>query len=394
MKKTIVDYKLSGKKVIIRSDLNVPIKDSVIQDDNRIKESVETIKFAVNCGAKVIVMSHLGRVKTEEDKATNTLLPVSIRLSELLNQDVKFVPYTRGIEVENAINNMQDGDVIMLENTRFEDLDGEKESSNNEELGKYWASLADVFINDAFGTCHRAHASNVGIATYLQNGVGFLVKKEIDALMGTLANPKRPFVVILGGAKVEDKLGVIENLLKIADYILIGGGMCFTFIKAMGYNIGSSLCDDTKLEICKNLYEQHKDKIILPVDIMTGTAMVPTTTTRLTNINNIGQNEMGLDIGVETVNKFKSYLLEAGSVIWNGPVGAFELEKFNVGTRKICEILSTSNADTIVGGGDTASAVIKFGYKDKFKHISTGGGASLELMEGKVMPGIAIINDK
>lgn len=394
MKKTILDYKLYGKKVIIRCDLNVPIENGIITDDNRIRESIETLKFASDGDAKVIIMSHLGRVKNEADKATNTLEPVCKRLSELLGKPIKFISSTRGLEVEEAVKAMHNGDLIMLENTRFEDIDGEKESTNSIELGKYWASLGDIFINDAFGTCHRAHASNVGIATYLPSGIGFLVNKELNMMMSVLNNPKRPFIVILGGAKVEDKLGVVDNLVKTADYLLIGGGMCFTFLKALGYNIGGSICDDTKLEACKNIYEQYKDKIILPVDIVTGTAFTPTTVARLTDIKFIQPNEIGMDIGAQTTSKFKQILFGAASVIWNGPMGVFELDRFSIGTRKLCENLASGRAKVIVGGGDTAAAVIKFGYKNKFAYISTGGGASLELMEGKELPGIAVINER
>ncbi len=394
MKKTIVDYKLTGKRVIIRSDLNVPIENDVITNDNRIKESIETIKFAMDAGAKVIIMSHLGRVKTEEDKSKNNLEIVCSKLVEILKREVKFIPYTRGIEVETAIANMKNGEAIMLQNTRYEDIDGKKESSNDESLGKYWASLGDIFINDAFGTCHRAHASNVGIATYLPSGVGFLVNKEIKFLYDSISNPKRPFVIILGGAKVSDKLGVIKNIVTIADYILIGGGMCFTFLKALGYNVGSSLVDEESIEFCKNIYEENKDKIILPVDVVTGTSFIPNTTSRLTSISDISQNEIGMDIGIQTLNNFRKNLLDANTIIWNGPLGVFEIDKFSTGTRKICEILGGVKGKTIIGGGDTASAVIKFGYKDKVDYISTGGGASLELLEGKELPGIAIINDK
>lgn len=394
MKKTIVDYNVDGKKVIIRCDLNVPIENGVITDDNRIRESIETIEYALDAGAKVIILSHLGRVKTEEDKKSNSLLPVSVRLSELLGKPVKFIPYTRGIEVDNAVKSMKDKEVIMLENTRFEDIPDNKESGNDPELGKYWATLGDIFINDAFGTAHRAHASNVGIASNLPNGIGFLVKKELDTLGEAIRNPQRPFVIILGGSKVADKIGVIENAVKIADTILIGGGMTYTFLKALGYNIGTSIVDNDSVDFCKRIYEENKDKIILPIDIVVGTAMTPITTTRLVNIDGILNNEMGLDIGVATISKYKQILLNAKTVIWNGPVGVFEIDKFAVGTRKICEILANIHAKVIIGGGDSAAAAIKFGFKDKYTHISTGGGASLELLEGKELPGIEVISNK
>jgi phosphoglycerate kinase len=386
--KTIVDFRLSDKRVIIRCDLNVPMENGVITDDTRIKESVETIRLASDADAKVIILSHLGRVKTEEDKATNSLLPVSVRLSEVLDKPVKFVPFTRGPEVMDAVRSMNKGDVIMLENTRFEDIDGNKESGNDPELGQYWASLGELFINDAFGTLHRAHASNVGIATYLPHGIGLLVKKELDVLEDAMTKPKRPFIVILGGAKVSDKLGVIENLLTKADKLFIGGGMCYTFFKALGYNVGSSIVDDTKLEWCKNIYEQHKDKIVLPVDVVVGSSLTPLSATRLADISDIRANDIGADMGVRTMDNLKNILLGAGMVIWNGPVGVFEVDKFNVGTRKLLEYLSANHAKVIIGGGDTAAAAIKFGYKNKFYHISTGGGATLEYMEGKSLPGI------
>jgi phosphoglycerate kinase len=389
--KTIVDFNLSGKRVIIRCDLNVPIKDGVITDDTRIKESIETIKIALDADAKVIVLSHLGRVKSDEDKASNTLLPVSQRLSELLRVPVKFVPFTRGREVEAAVVGMNNGEIIMLENTRFEDIEGNKESGNDPELGQYWASLGDLFINDAFGTSHRAHASNVGIASYLPHGIGLLVKKELDVLEGAMQNPKHPFIVILGGAKVEDKLGVISNLVTKADKLFIGGGMCYTFLKALGYNIGGSIVDDTKLELCKNIYEQYKDKIILPVDVVVGSPMTPMSTARLANISDIRQNDIGMDMGVQTMDSLRNTLIGAGMVIWNRPIGVFEIDKFNVGTRKLLDYLSSINAKVILGGGDTAAAAARFGYKDKFYHISTGGGATLELMEGKALPGIEAI---
>lgn len=394
MKKTIVDYPLNNKKVIIRCDLNVPLENGIITDDTRIVESLETIKFACDANAKVIVLSHLGRVKTEEDKNNNSLEAVSKRLSELLKKEIKFIPFTRGIEVENAINNMQAGEIVLLENTRFEDVNNNLESNNDEELGKYWSSLGEIFINDAFGTSHRSHASNVGIATHLPNGIGFLVKKELDFLGAAIENPKRPFVIILGGKKVSDKIGVIENAVKIADYVLIGGGMSYTFFKAFGFNVGSSIVDEESLEFCKKVYSENKDKIILPSDIVIGTSVTPNTTTRLTTPDKIFQNEMGLDIGVQTINEFRKILMSSKTVIWNGPLGVFEIEKFANGTKKVCEILEKSRAKVIIGGGDSAAAISKFGYSKKFSHISTGGGASLEMLEGKELPGIKIISER
>ena len=393
MKKTIRDYNLEGKKVIIRVDFNVPIKDGEIQDDNRIKQSLETINYALEHNAKIILLSHLGRVKTIEDKETNTLEPVALRLSELLDKEIIFVTETRGELLETEINNMKNKDIILVENTRFEDLDGNKESSNDEELGAYWASLGDIFINDAFGTSHRRHASNVGIASHLPNGIGFLIEKELNIIEPAITNPNRPLTVILGGSKVSDKIKVIENLINIADYILIGGGMAFTFLKSLDINIGASLLDEESLDFCKNILKKHKEKIILPIDIVTSTSIEKPINTRKIFIKDIKENEIGLDIGKQTIELFKEYIDKSNTIIWNGPVGKFETEEFSNGTKQLCEIVKTVST-TIIGGGDTASAVINLGYKDSFTHISTGGGASLELLEGKSLPGIEIINEK
>lgn len=392
MKKTIRDYDLEGKKVIIRVDFNVPIKNGEIKDDNRIKQSLETINYALDNNAKVILLSHLGRVKTVSDKESNTLEPVALRLSELLDKEIIFVTETRGELLEQEINNMKNGDIILVENTRYEDLDGKKESGNDEELGKYWASLGDIFINDAFGTSHRAHASNVGIASHLPNGIGFLIEKELNVLEPAIKNPKRPFTVILGGSKVSDKIGVIENLVNIADYILIGGGMAFTFIKSQGMNIGSSLLDEESLDFCKKMLKKHQDKIILPIDVVTSENVEKPVNVKETFISDIKDKDIGLDIGHGSIKLFKTYLEESNTIIWNGPVGKFEIEEFSKGTKELCEIIKNKE-NTIIGGGDTASAVINLGYKDAFTHISTGGGATLELLEGKILPGIEIINE-
>lgn len=393
MKKTIRDYNLEGKKVIIRVDFNVPIKDDVIQDDNRIRESLETINYALEHNAKIILLSHLGRVKNIEDKETNTLEPVALRLSELLDKEIIFVTETRGELLEQEINNMKNGDIILVENTRFEDLDGKKESSNNGELGSYWASLGDIFINDAFGTSHRSHASNVGIASHLPNGIGFLIEKELNTMLPAITKPNRPFTVILGGSKVSDKIKVIENLVNIADYILIGGGMAFTFLKSLDINIGSSILDEESIEFCKNILNKHKDKIILPIDVVTSTSVEKPINTRKIFIKDIKDNEIGLDIGKQTIELFKEYIEKSNTIIWNGPVGKFEINEFSQGTKELCKIVKNVKT-SIIGGGDTASAVINLGYKNSFTHISTGGGASLELLEGKKLPGIEIINEK
>lgn len=394
MKKTIRDYDLRNKKVIIRCDFNVPMKDGKITDDNRIKESIPTIKYAIDKGAKIILMSHLGRVKTEEDKHKNSLKEVSVRLSELLNQNVVFIPDTRGEKLENAVNNLQTGEVLLIENTRYEDLIGKKESGNDEKLGKYWASLGEVFVNDAFGTCHRAHASNVGIGSNLPNGIGFLVEKEINTLGKTLEQPEHPFTVILGGAKVSDKINVIENLVKIADYILIGGGMAFTFLKAKGLEIGSSLLDEENIGFCKSMLDKFPDKIILPTDVVCSKEISELSSSTNKFITDLEKTDIGLDIGYNTIKLFIEYLRDSKTVIWNGPMGMFEIKQYQNGTLKLCEYLSKLDSTVIIGGGDTAAATIKFGYKEAFTHISTGGGASLEMMEGKVLPGVDIINDK
>lgn len=394
MKKTIRDYDLNNKKVIIRCDFNVPMKDGKITDDNRIKESLQTIKYAIDNNAKVILMSHLGRVKTEEDKKDKSLKAVSDRLSDLLKRPVTFINVTRGEKLELAINNMKPQDVLLIENTRYEDVEGKKESGNDLELGKYWASLGDIFINDAFGTCHRAHASNVGIASHLPSGIGFLVEKELNILGNTLENPKRPFAVILGGSKVNDKIKVIENLVTKADYILIGGGMAFTFLKAKDIEIGKSILDEENISFCKEIMSKYPDKIILPIDTVCSKKIDEDSSFQNKFITDLKTDDIGLDIGFNTVKLFCEYLSECKTVIWNGPVGMCEIKNYQEGTRKLCEFLSKLDSSVIIGGGDTAAAVISLGFKDSFTHISTGGGASLELMEGKILPGVDIINDK
>ena len=393
MKKTIKDYNLYGKKVIIRCDFNVPMENHKILDDNRIVASLDTIKYAINNGAKVILMSHLGRVKELEDLEKNNLKPVAKRLEELLNLKVTFIDETRGKKLEKAIKSMKIGDIILIQNTRYEDLNGKCESSNNLELASYWASLGDIYINDAFGTCHRAHASNVGIASILPNGVGFLVEKEVNIVKKAITNPNRPFTVILGGAKVSDKIGVIENLVKIADYILIGGGMAYTFLTAKGYNVGKSLVDKENIDFCKKILDNYASKIILPVDNIVASEISEMAKTREAASNDILDYDIALDIGPKTIELFNKYLQNSKTIIWNGPIGYAELKRFANGTKQLCEILSKVDAITIVGGGDTASSVINFGYKDKFTHISTGGGATLELLEGKDLPGISVITD-
>lgn len=394
-KKIVTDLQVEGKKVLVRVDFNVPLKDGVITDDNRIVQALPTIKYLVDHNAKVILFSHLGKVKSEEDKAKLSLRPVAERLSELLEKPVTFVPETRGEKLEAAINALKDGDVLLFENTRFEDLDGKKESKNDPELGKYWASLGDLFVNDAFGTAHRAHASNVGIASQLESAVGFLMEKEIKFIGGAVDNPERPFVAILGGAKVSDKIGVINSLLDKADKVLIGGGMAYTFFKAMGREVGLSLLELDRVELAKEIMEKAGDKLVLPIDNVVAKEFSNDAVATIVASDAIPADQEGLDIGPKTVELFASYLKDAKTVVWNGPMGVFELPNFAKGTIGVCEaIANLEGATTIIGGGDSAAAAISLGYADKFTHISTGGGASLEYLEGKELPGVAAISDK
>lgn len=392
MKKTIRDYDLNNKKVIIRVDFNVPIEDGAITDDNRIREALDTINYAVNNNAKVILMSHLGRIKDKADLMKNNMKPVSERLSELLKKEVIFIDKTRGKELENAINKMNGGEVLLMQNTRYEDVDNEKESKNDSELGKYWASLGDIYINDAFGTAHRSHASNVGIAKYLPSGIGFLMEKEIKNIREVIDNPIRPFTVIMGGAKVSDKIKLIENMVDKADYIILGGGLANTFLKALGCNVGKSLVDLDSLEFCKKMLESYSKKIILPLDVVVGYEMNDKTDINTRVVTSINNNEMCFDIGPKSIEIFKKIIDKSETVMWNGPVGVFEIDKFSTGTKSLLE--SLVGKITIIGGGDTASAAINLGYKGKFTHISTGGGASLEMMEGLSLPGIECIDEQ
>lgn len=396
-KKTIRDIKVSGKKVLVRVDFNVPIKDGVIGDDNRIKAAIPTIKHLIQEGAKVILFSHLGKIKTSDDLEKLTLEPIAKNLSSKLGQDITFIGQTRGEELETAINKMNDKEVLMFENTRFEDLDGKKESKNEEELGKYWASLGDgIFVNDAFGTAHRSHASNAGIAQNSQVAVaGFLLEKEIEFIGGVVSNPKRPLVAILGGAKVSDKIGVIKNLLQTADHVLVGGGMMFTFLKAQGLEIGNSLCEDDKIELARELLTLGGDKLILPTDTVVTKEFSNDSEIKIVDVNNVPQGMMGLDVGPKTVEKFSELISQAQTVVWNGPMGVFEMSNFAKGTIGVCEsIAKNKEATTIIGGGDSAAAAIQLGYAEDFTHISTGGGASLEYLEGKILPGISCLNEK
>ena len=394
MKKTIRDFNIDDKRVIIRCDLNVPIKNGKIIDDTRIKESLKTITYAIDNNAKIIILSHLGRIKTLEDKVANSLEPVATRMSELLGKKVYFINETRGTVLEDKINDMKSKDIILLQNTRYEDYPDNLESGNDKSLGEYWASLGDIFINDAFGAAHRAHASNVGIASNLPSGIGFLVEKEIKMLSETLDNPNRPYVVIMGGAKMNDKIAVIDKLILKADYLLLGGGIANTFLTAKEVDLKSSIYDKESIKHCLELLNKYHDKIVLPLDGYSSSEYKDGLNTVYTDINNIPDNMMMLDVGPKTISLFASYLKDAKTVFWNGPVGVSEFKNFEYGTKELLKTLKESNATTIIGGGDSAAAAVRFGYKDSFAHISTGGGASLELIEGKKLPGIEIIEDR
>lgn len=394
-KKIVSDLDLKGKVVLERADFNVPIKDGEITNDNRIVQALPTIKYIIEQGGKLVLFSHLGKVKEESDKEGLSLKPVAENLSKQLGKEVIFVPETRGEKLETAIENLNEGDVLLVENTRFEDLDGKKESKNDPELGKYWASLGDVFVNDAFGTAHREHASNVGISTHLETAAGYLMEKEIKFIGGVVNDPQKPVVAILGGAKVSDKINVIKNLGNIADKILIGGGMAYTFIKAQGKEIGLSLLEEDKIDFAKDLLENNGDQIVLPVDCKIAKEFSNDAKITEVSINEIPSDQEAMDIGPKTVELFNKELQGAHTVVWNGPMGVFEFSNFAKGTIGVCEsIAKLEDATTIIGGGDSAAAAISLGFEDDFTHISTGGGASLEYLEGKELPGIKAINDK
>jgi len=402
-KLTVSDLELEGKKVLMRVDFNVPIKDGVIGDDNRIQAALPTINFVLDHGGKAILFSHLGRIKSEDDKKDLSMRPVAERLSNLLNKPVIFVPVTEGAQLEDAIAKMDNGSVLLFENTRFEDVvNGEyvkRESGNDPKLGEYWASLGDEFVNDAFGTAHRSHASNAGIAEAMHKAgkpvaAGFLMEKEIQFLGEAVNAPKRPFVAILGGAKVSDKIGVIDNLLDKADKIIIGGGMTYTFYAAKGIKIGNSLVEEDKIDVAKSILEKGGDKIVLPSDNVVATSFSNDADHKVVE-GDIDDGWMALDIGPKSVEEFKAVLKDAKTVVWNGPMGVFEMSNFAKGTLEIGEYLgSLTDATTIVGGGDSTAAVKQLGVSDKLTHISTGGGASLEYLEGKTLPGIAAIDNK
>ena len=397
-KLTVKDVDLKGKKVLVRVDFNVPVKDGVITNDNRITAALPTIKYILEQGGRAILFSHLGRVKEEADKEGKSLAPVAADLAAKLGQDVKFIPgVTRGAELEAAVNALEDGQVLLVENTRFEDVDGKKESKNDPELGEYWASLGDgIFVNDAFGTAHRAHASNVGISANVEKAVaGFLLENEIAYIQEAVETPERPFVAILGGSKVSDKIGVIENLLAKADKVLIGGGMTYTFYKAQGIEIGNSLVEEDKLDVAKALLEKSNGKLILPVDSKEANAFADYTEVKDTEGEAVDPGFLGLDIGPKSIAKFDEALTGAKTVVWNGPMGVFENPDFQAGTIGVMDaIVKQPGVKSIIGGGDSAAAAINLGRADKFSWISTGGGASMELLEGKELPGLAALTDK
>ena len=391
--RSITDMDLSSKKVILRCDYNVPIKDGIIEDDTRIRMSLDTINYLLKNNCKIIILSHLGKIKEESDKAKNSLYPVSIRLGKLLHKNILFSKDTRSDELTKMASNLKEKEILLIENTRYEDLNSKKESSCDMDLASYWASLGEVFINDAYGTLHRAHASNVGIAKILPSAVGFLVLNELNKIDSLLEENTKPFIVIMGGKKVSDKIKVIDNLITKCDKLLIGGGMAYTFLASLGYNVGSSLIDTESLDYAKNILINYKNKIVLPVDAIVATEISPEAHATNKNIDSILDNEIALDIGRETIKLFEYNLQNAKRVIMNGPMGVFEIEKFGHGTKAIYEYLTKNNIKTIIGGGDSASSVNKLGYTNKFYHVSTGGGATLEYLEGKTLPGLSVIED-
>ena len=395
-KYTVCDLDVKGKKVIVRVDFNVPIKGGKITDDNRVVSALPTINYLTEHGAKVILLSHLGKIdhkdpeKTAADKEKNNMAPVGELLKTLVSSKVTFVPVTRGPELEEAVANMEEGDIILVQNTRYE----KGETKNDPELAAYWASLGDLFVTDAFGSLHRAHASTVGVAELLPNAVGFLVQKEVEALGAAINNPAHPVVAILGGAKVSDKIMVIENLLNIADKVIVGGGMAYTFKAALGGKIGDSLFEEDRVEVAKEILAKAGDRLVLPVDNVVANAFDDATEVKTVE-GDIPDGFMGLDIGPKTIELFKETLKGAKTVIWNGPMGVFEKPEYAVGTNAICAaIAELPDCLSVIGGGDSASAAKKSGFKDKFSHISTGGGASLEFLEGKELPGVAVIREK
>ncbi|MHA0272711.1 phosphoglycerate kinase [Mycoplasma sp. 48589B] len=394
MKKTIDDLNLKGKKVLVRVDFNVPVKDGVITSTKRIVSALPTINKIIAEGGKVILFSHLGRIKSAEDLASKTLRPVAVELANQLQRPVTFVPETRGELLEKTVAKMQPGDVVLVENTRFEDLNDKAESKNNPELGAYWASLGDVFINDAFGTAHRAHASNVGISSNIkESALGYLMQKEVESLNKVITNPEHPYVAIIGGAKVSDKIQVLENLAKIADKMIIGGAMAYTFMAAKGETTGTSLVENDYVELAKEFLAKYGDKVILPVDHACAKEFKDVEPEF--QEGSIKDGFMGLDLGPKSIANIKDALKDAKTVVWNGPMGVAEFVNYEKGTLAVCEsIAQLKGAYSVVGGGDSVAAVEKLGMEDKFTHVSTGGGASLELLQGLKLPGVEAVQDK
>lgn len=389
--KTIKDYDLNGKRVIIRCDFNVPMKDNIITDDTRILASLKTINYAIDNNAKIILLSHLGKVKSEEDKKNNSLYSVYLKLKELLKTNVYFCEETHGDKLTNMVNNLKDREVLLVQNTRYEDIDSKKESSCDLELSKYWASLGDIFINDAYGTLHRNHASNVGIGKILPNGIGFLVEEEVNKIDGFLEDTSRPFIVIMGGKKVSDKIKVIDNLIKKCDKLLIGGAMSFTFLHVLGYNVNMEYVDNDSISYVKGLLDKYKDKIVLPVDFMVSSSLEDVDSINK-SLDELKVNDNGYDIGNESIKLFKDNLNGCARVLINGPVGVFENKLYEKGTKEIYQYLKDNNIKVLIGGGDSAASVNKLGFANTFYHVSTGGGATLEYLEGNGLPGLDVIN--
>ncbi len=392
MKKTIMDFDFDNKKVIVRCDFNVPIKNKEIVDDTRIVKALKTINYLIEHNAKIILMSHLGRIKTKEDIKENSLYLVKLKLEELLNKKISFSSVTRGSELEEKVKALKPKDILLVENTRFEDLEDKKESSNNQELAKYWASLGEIFINDAFGTIHRSHASNVGIASYLDSGIGFLVEEEIKYL-DTLKQAKRPLTIIMGGAKVSDKLELIYSLAEKADYILLGGAMSLTFLSSLGYNMGKSLIEKEQLNNCKNILDRYKEKIILPVDFKCFKSF-DNSDYIVKKIYEFDNDDMALDIDNLTVKLYKSVLNKTNTCFWNGPLGVVEKNESKDGSLKVLEYLNNLNITTILGGGDIVGFATKEKMDKKITFLSTGGGATLEYLSDKKLPGYEAIADE
>ena len=391
-KKTVEDIAVSGKRVLVRCDFNVPLKDGVITSDKRIVEALPTIKYLMNNGAKVILCSHMGKPKGEV-VAKYSLAPVAARLTELLGTEVKLAPDTIGEETKAMAAALVDGQAMLLENTRFD----KREEKNDPEFAKELASMADIFVNDAFGAAHRAHASTAGVAAYLPAVCGYLIQKEISVMGKALADPVRPFVAILGGAKVSDKIGVINNLIDKCDTLVVGGGMAYTFFKSLGHTVGTSLCENDKVDLAKEMMDKAKAKgvnFLIPVDNVVGKAYDENTEFMTVNSDDIPDGWMGLDIGPKSQELFSNAIKGAGTVVWNGPMGVSEWKNFAAGTESVAKAVAESGAISIIGGGDSAAAVEKLGYADKMTHISTGGGASLEFLEGLELPGIACLLDK